>query len=133
MSEKDVYIKNIEKMSKVKLFLTKLSPYLGVVIFFLMLVILVFFFLFRTRLDVLSIYLSTISIIMVVGLYAIFVPFSFSYYLCLATVMLSPAFSILVWFINKRLLESPVPATVVLLVPIVIIIAHFKTYKKEPH
>jgi hypothetical protein len=99
-----------------------------------MLVVAGVYFLSSAKLEVFSLFLNGISILMVIGLFAVFVPYSFSYYLSLLSAVITPAFNMLVWFVNvqTRLSLSPAISFIsILIVGIVILTAHQFTYKEN--
>jgi hypothetical protein len=112
-------------------FPSRFRPYLAIVFFFSALVIAAVYFLYRPIPDIFSLYLNIISILMVVGLFAVNVPYNFAYYFCLATAMLSPFFCMLVWFTQKGFLGTPIPIAVILPVESIWVVAHRKTYRRN--
>ena len=111
-----------------------IRSYFGILSFIIISVVSVVFFFSRARIEFLSLFLNTISILMVIGLFAIFVPYSFSHILSLLSVVITPAFNILVWFMNlqARLPLSPViPFSTILIVGIAILVTHRYTYKEN--
>lgn len=111
-----------------------IRSYFGIISFLMVLVVAVVYFLSRAKLEVLSLFLNGISILMIIGLFAVFVPYSFSYYLSLLSVVITSAFNMLVWFMNMqaRLSLSPVVSFIsILIVGIVILTAHRHTYKEN--
>lgn len=77
-----------------------------------------------------SLFVNAIAILFITGLYAIFVPYNFSYYLSLFALLLFPAFSVIVWALQRvpsgrfLLIVSPIIAALLALS----VVFHRKTY-----
>lgn len=111
-----------------------IRSYFGIISFIIILIITVVYFLPRAKIEVFSLFLNGISILMIIGLFAVFVPYSFSYHLSLLSVVITPAFNMLVWFMNMqaRLPLAPVVSFISIpIVGIIILAMHRYTYKEN--
>ena len=112
-------------------FSNRLRPYFGIFVFFLIFGLTLVLVLNGIKPDILSIFLNVISFVMVIGLFAVFVPYSFAFPVCFISSVASPAFIILIWFTQKGFLGTPFPMLAMLAVAGTWILAQLKTFKKN--
>lgn len=108
--------------------------YFGILFFLIVLLVAVVHFFSGARFEALSLFLSIISILMVIGLFAYFVQYSIAYFLSLLSVIITPAFNMLLWFmsVQARFPLSPVIRFIaILIVGVGILVIHRYTYDRS--
>lgn len=114
-----------------KLSFSSIGSYFGVISFLAITVIVTVYILSRTVLEIYSIFLAAISILMVIGLFAVFVPYSFSFHLCLFSSVIFPAFSLSVWSVQRTAPYNLIVSVISPFAGIIPLIVHRYTYNKD--
>ena len=106
-----------------------LRPYFGIISLLIITAVASTYIFSRTNLEIYSFILSIISVLMIMGFFGVFVPYSFSFYLCLFSSAVFPAFNLSVWSAQRVPSHGFVSIVAILLVGVIPILAHRYVYK----
>lgn len=119
-------------MKTLKLNRSLWRSYGSIISFLFITVVVTTYMLSRTNIEMYSVSLSIIAVLMIIGLFAVFLPYSFSFYLFLFSSVIFPGFSLCLWFVQRVPSQYGVASGVtIVLLGLVPIIVHRYAYKKD--